>query len=253
MTAYLQPERTHRTPWFGVVAFALAVILGAGITAADASSLGGITSRTMSASRQLKAAQVPTVIAWENFDGPNNTNLSGRTTTGGNRTWSVMGGTWNLQNNTADAPTAYNVAALINAGTSAAAAEATINRGGTTFDLGVVTNMNATGTQFLTAELLSTGSGEVQVWKYDNGWTLLAQVSNLYTGPASTWPTTTTIRMSSSATGVLTVSLGGTVISTVTLSAADRTLFQNSSHQRFGLFAYYDGVSTWDDFHLDSA
>ncbi|MEZ5230473.1 MAG: hypothetical protein R2710_28535 [Acidimicrobiales bacterium] len=252
MTAYQQPERTHRTPWFVFAAFALVVSLAAGVVSADAAGLGGITSRTLSASRQIKAAQAPTVIAWDNFNAPNNTNLNGRTTTGGGKTWIARRGTWTIQGNRADTNSG-DVALVLDAGTPYAAVEATTFRGGTTFDIGVVTNMNSAGTQFLTAELLSTNSGELQVWKYDGGWTLLANVTNLYSGAATGWPASTTVRMSSSTGGVMTVTIGGAVVSTFTLSAADRTTFQNATHQFFGLYSYFDGVSVWDDVHVDSA
>ncbi len=252
MTAYLEPERTNRTPWFGFVALVLVAVLGAGMVGADAAGLGGVTSKTMANTRQLQAPQVPTVIAWDNFDAANNTNYSGRTTTGGGRTWNAVRGTWRVQGNQIDV-TAGDVALVVDAGTPFAAAEATVLRGGATFDIGVVTNMNAAGTQFISAELISTNNGELQVWKYNGGWTLLANVTNLYSGPASGWPTSTTVRMSSATGGVMTVTIGGTIVSTFTLSAADRATFQNATHQNFGLYSYFDGVSRWDDFHVDTA
>ena len=60
------------------------------------------------------------------------------------------------------------------------------------------------------------------------------------------------MRLESTATGQLRVFLDGTLRVTHTLSAGDQTIYKNAAHQLFGLYAYFDGNSRWDDFHLDA-
>ncbi len=253
MLTTVQLDRTRRTPWFVFVAFALVALTGTGLVGADAASLGGIGSETLTASRHLGSSGAPTVVAWDNFDGRNNTNLDGQTTAGGGLTWNAVRGTWRIRGNQADANN-NDVALAVAATSPYRAVEATTYRGGTTFDIGLFVNMNAGGTQFISAELTNANNGELQIWRYSNGgWTLLTSTSNLYSGPASGWPTSATMRMTSAPGGALTVTIDGAVVATYTLSAGDQATYQNASHQNFGLYSYYDGDSRWDDFHLDSA
>ena len=247
----MQLDRPRRTPWFVFVAFALVALTGTGLVGADAASLGGIGSETLTASRHLGSLGAPTVVAWDNFDAGNGTNLDGRTTTGGGLTWDAVRGTWRIRGNQADV-TSGDVALAVTATSPHRAVEATTYRGGTTFDIGLFVNMNAAGTQFISAELTNANNGELQIWRYNGGWTLLTSTSNLYSGPASGWPTSATIRMTSAPGGTLTVSIDGAVVATHALSAGDQATFQNASHQDFGLYSYYDGNSRWDDFHLDT-
>ena len=244
-------DQMHRTPWFAFVAFAMVALATGGLINADAASLGGLTSRTLAAKRQLAPAGAPTVVAWENFDGSNGTRMDGRTTTGGGLTWTALRGNWRIRANAAGVNSG-DVALALTAPTPFHSIEATTVRRRTTFDVGVFANMNASGDEFITAELTDANNGELQVWRYRSGWTLLTAASNLYSGPASGWPTSAQVRLSSATGGVLTASLDGIAVATFTLSPADQAVFQTSSHRRFGLYSYNDGQSRWDDAHLDS-
>ncbi len=242
--------RFRRTLRFAIVACSALLFAIFGAVFADASSLGGVSSANLTAVKQISSSGAPTVTAWENFTGANGTNINGTTTDGGSKTWVAVRGTWRIRGNQADVNNG-DVALVVNAGTPHQAVEATVFRGGTTFDVGVVFNMNASGTDFITTELTSNSSGQLEMWRYNGSWTLLATASNLYSGPASGWPTSANLR-ASSVGGNIAVYLDGALQISHTLSAADQTTFVNANHQYFGLYSYFDGASRWDDFHIDS-
>ncbi len=243
-------SRTRRTVRFAIGACAAMLLAVPGTTFAEAASLGGVKSANLTAVRQNTTSGAPIVTAWENFNGTNGTNINGTTTDGGSKTWLAVRGTWRIFGNQADADNG-DVALVVDASTPHQAVEATVSRGGTTFDIGVVFNMNSTGTEFITTELTSNSNGRLEMWRYNGGWTLLASAANLYTGPASGWPTSANLRVSAVG-GNVTVYLDGTQQISHTLSGADQTTFKNANHQYFGLYSYFDGNSRWDDFHIDA-
>ncbi len=242
---------SRRAPGLVVVAFGLLAVVTGGSVVAHAAGLGGVTSARLTASTQATSTGAPTVVAWEDFTGTDGTNLNGTPTNGGTPIWTAIRGTWRIIGNQADASTG-DVALVVDAGSPDRSVEATVRRGGTTFDIGVVANMNAAGTEFITVELTSAANGRLEMWRYNGGWTLLASVAGLYSGPATGWPASAVLRFESQPGGVMNVLLDGVPRLSHTLSAADQTVFKNTAHQRFGLYSYFDGVSRWDDFHVDA-
>ncbi len=225
--------------------------MATGGVVAQAAGLGGVTSARLTASTQATSTGAPTVVAWEDFTGTNGTNLNGTATNGGGPSWNAIRGTWQILGNQADASNG-DVALVVDGGSPDRAVEATVWRGGTTFDIGVVANMNAAGTQFITVELTSAANGRLEMWRFNGGWTLLASVAGLYTGPAAGWPASAVIRFESQPGGVMNVLLDGVPRLSHTLTVGDQAVFKNGAHQLFGLYSYFDGVSRWDDFHVDA-
>lgn len=236
---------------FVISAGAVVAMFASGAMIADAATLGGVNSAVLSAFSATGSSGAPSVTAWEDFERSNRTRLDGQITDGGGLTWVAVRGNWRIRQNRANA-TRGDVALVVDAGTPDQSAEATLFRGGTTFDFGLVANMNADGSEFIAAELSSASNGQVELWRFDGAWTLLVAVGNLYTGAASGWPTSTTMRLESTSGGQMRVSLDGSLLIDHTLGPADQSRFKNADHQWFGLHSYYDGASQWDDFHIDA-
>ena len=233
---------------------AVTAVVVLGLSPAAATTVGGISAANLTALTMAAAPGAPTVVAWENFNGVDGTNLNGTTTDGGSKTWSVnpAGGSWTILGNAARS-TSANTSLVIDAGAFSDSVVATVSRNGaTTFDAGFTVNRNSSGSQFLTVEWRSVSNGSLQLWKYNSGWTLLASVTNLYPGGSGTAPASITLKLTSSSTNVLTASINGTAIVTHTLSAADVTTYKNSTHQLFGLYQWTSNGLRWDDFHLDN-
>jgi len=137
-----------------------------------------------------------------------------------------------------------NTSALLVAGV------ATVARGGTTWDGGIILNSNGSN-QYLTAEWTSASNGSLELWKYNGGWTQLGGVTNLYTSPSAA-PASIELRAAVLTTGVLEARINGVVTASVTLSAADQTLFVNAAHQRIGVLTYQSTSPRFNDFHVDT-
>jgi hypothetical protein len=232
----------------------IALVVVASATDASARSLGPLPAGQLSAFKMSTSTGAPTVVAWENFNGTNGTNLSGTTTDGGAKTWSVSrAGTWTIQGNQART-TSADTSLVIDGGSDDRTIGGTIFRNGaTTFDVGFTINRNAAGTQFLTAEWTSTSNGSMELWKYNSGaWTLLTSVTNLYPGGIGTAPASILLSLSSTAANVLSASINGTAVVSTTLSAADQTTYKNATHQLLGPYQWTSNGLTWDDVHVDN-
>jgi hypothetical protein len=252
----MRPSRLRRigrrfTATCGLVALTLAV----SASGASARSLGPLAGQ-LSAFKIATSTGAPSVVAWENFNGANNTPLNGTVTDGGGKTWSVnpAGGNWRIQANMARPPNA-NTALLIDGGAANRTAAATVLRNGSNnFDVGLTINRNTTGTQFLTAEWTSTGNGTLMLQKYNSGFTTLASVTNLYPGGIGTAPASIVLSLSSTSANVLSASINGVPVLSTTLSAGDVAIYKNATHQLLGLYRGTTGNATprWDDFHVDN-
>ena len=232
---------------------ALTLAVGGGV--ASAAPIGGITTAKLTALTMAASTGAPTVVAWENFNGTNGTNLNGTVTDGGAKTWSVnpAGGAWTIQGNGAQSTTP-NSSLVIDAGAPSRSVSATIFRNGaTTFDVGLTINRNAAGTEFLTAEWTNTANGSMELWKFSGGaWTEVDVISNLYPGGIATAPASITLTLSSLSTGALTAFINGVQVVTYTLTAAEQTLFKNAAHQLAGPYQWLSNGLRFDDFHLDN-
>jgi hypothetical protein len=222
--------------------------------AASAATIGGITSAKLTGLTMAASPGAPVVVAYEAFTGSNGTNLSGTSTDGGGKTWSVnpSGGSWTIQSNTARS-TSASTSLVIDAGANSDSVVATVYRNGaTTFDAGLTVNRNSTGSQFLTVEWTNAANGTLQLRKYNSGFTTLASATNLYPGGIGTAPSSIVLKLTTSSAGVLTAYINGTSTVTYTLTAAEQTTYKNATHQLFGLYQSTSNGIGWDDFHLDN-
>lgn len=224
------------------------------VGSAGAASAGGVTAAALAAFNFASSAGVPTVVAWENFNGVDGTNLNGTTTDGGAKTWAVnpTGGTWTIQSNAARS-TSANTSLVIDGGSANGSGVVTLVRNGaTTFDMGLTINRDAAGTQFLTAEWTNASNGSLQLWSFNSSWTALASVTNLYPGGIATAPASITLTLTSSSANVLTAFINGVSVVNATLSAANITTFKNATHQLVGPYQWTSNGLGWDNFHFDN-
>lgn len=238
------PPRTH-----GLKAGVVAAVIACGMAGAAAATLGGVTASGLSAFVFASSTGAPTVLVWENFDGTNGMNMVGSVTDGGAKTWVALGGTWTITANRTITTSAVS-GLVVNLAQSDARVEATVYRGGSTWDVGLTANANAGFTQFLTAEWTSNTNGSLELWKYNGSWTSLASVTGLYPGGVGTAPAAITLRLSAVGAN-LTAYVNGASVVTATLAAADVTTYKNISHPYVGLVAYMDAASTIDNMHVD--
>ena len=221
---------------------------------AGAASAGGVTGAVLTAFNFASSAGVPSVVAWENFNGVDGTNLNATTTDGGAKTWAVnpAGGSWTLLTNAARS-TSANSSLVIDGGSANGSGVVTLNRNGAAvFDAGLTINRNAAGTQFITAEWTSNSSGSMGLWSFNGGWTSLGSVTNLYPGGIGTAPASITLTLTSSSANVITAFINGVSAVSVTLSAANITTFKNATHQLVGPYQWTSNGIGWDNFHFDN-
>ncbi len=225
---------------------AVLVVTVALLNDGSATGLGGVTAAKLSGFSMAASTGASTVVAWENFDGVNGTNLNGTTTDGGGKVWTRFGGQWSIQSNRARSTSAPTSGLVINSGLINGSVEATITASGT-YDSGVIFNSNSSGSNHLVATLISSGGGSIELWK---------RVSNTYTRLATVGgfgnPTNVRVRIETTATTVR-VYRAGVLQITRTLTAAEQTTFKNATHTFAGV-ADYDGnaTSTFENFHVDS-
>ena len=241
-------------PRIALLAMLVSVAALTPLDPAGAATAGGVSGAVLTGFNFPASTGVPAVVAWENFDGADGTNLNGTTTDGGAKTWAVnpAGGNWTILTNAARS-TSANTSLVIDGGSPNGSAVVTLNRNGaTTFDAGLTINRNAAGTQFLTAEWTNASNGSLQLWSFNGGWTNLASVTNLYPGGIGTAPASITLTLTSSSANVVTAFINGTSVVSTTLSAANITTFKNATHQLAGPYQWTSNGIGWDNFHFDN-
>ena len=241
-------------PWIATLLTLVAVVGLMPCNPAAAATAGGVSGAVLTGFNFAASTGAPAVVAWENFNGADGTNINGTTTDDGAKTWAVnpTGGSWTILTNAARS-TSANTSLVIDGGSANGSAVVTLNRNGaTTFDAGLTINRNAAGTQFLTAEWTSNSSGSVELWSFNGGWTNLASVTNLYPGGIGTAPASITLTLTSSSANVVTAFINGTSVVSTTLSAANITTFKNATHQLAGPYQWTSNGIGWDNFHFDN-
>ncbi len=237
------------TRWSSVVAFVAAAALS-GLSTASAASLGGVAAPDIAAFDQASTVNAPTVLAWENFDGANGTAINNTNPDWGPGVWRSLGGTWTVQGNQASVTSAPLGSINIHVtGVSDAAVEATLHRNGSnTFDAGLLFNDN--DYSVLLVRWRNNNNGSIELYKWNNGYTRLARVRNLYNGATPT-PASITLRVRTVGS-LVEVFIDGGLVLTHTLNAGDTTTFKNAAHDGWGLWAERDATTTFDDFHVDT-
>lgn len=242
-----------RNGWWwplGLASGVAAAVLSA-IGAASAASLGGASAPGQAAFTLSATSGAPAVLAHENFTGTTSSSLNATTTDSGGFTWSAINGSWTVQSNQARSSSANTSLLVFNSGVSNGSVEATVNRNGNnSWDTSVVFNLNSTGTDGLYANWWSGTNGNIDLWKRVSGsYTQIVSVSNLYPGAV---PASATIRIESPSSSIIKVYLDGVLKITYTLTSGEQTTFKNSTHRYAGVEAFFDGSSTFDNFHLDA-
>jgi hypothetical protein len=216
-------------------------------SAADAATIGPVTSAQLGAWQIPGGTGVPTVYAWDNFTGPPGTNLNGRPSGGGGPPWAALSGTWTLTaaNQGRLSAGASNQARLVvNCGSSASRVYVTV--GSTTNNLaGLVLN----GTGGPPAEFFyvayRTNAPRLQLGKFQGG----AGPTTLATANPPNLATVNLVALSQG--GVINVWVNGTLYITYTMTPAEAALFTNPSHTYFGLYSRTT-TPTFDDFRCES-
>ncbi len=221
------------------------------IRSASAASLGGVTAASLSSFSQASTTGAPTVLSWENFDGPDGTNISGTSPDWGPGTWRSIGGVWRIQGNQADS-TSVSLGSINihNPGLLDAATEVTLDRfGSTTFDAGILFNDNDYSVLILRYQ--SATNGTLALYGWNGGYSLLASVPNLYPAGIATAPATVTVRARASGATVEAF-LDGILLFTYTLTPAEQSVYKSAGHDGYGLWTEFDTTTKFDNFHVDT-
>ncbi len=223
-----------------------------GISAASATSLGGLAPQSLMARTMVGTTGAKTVIAWENFNGANGTSIAGTTTDGGARIWAANpAATWTISGNAARTTTA-NRSLVINPSQWNYTSEVRAFRGGTNFDGGLTINRNSAGSEFITCEWTSNSNGSMEIWRFSGGgWAQWAGVANLYPGGIATAPASIVIGCGTNSTSVY-ATIDGVQVAAYTLTLAERTTFFRAANQLTGPYQWLATTMTFDDFHVDN-
>lgn len=234
--------------WLAVLA-ALAAITLPGLGSARAATLGGIGASELTAWELASTTGAPTVLAWEDFDGPTGTSISGTAPDWGPGLWRSLGGVWRIDADRAGVDRVPLGSINVHVDdVFDAAVEVTLHRNGSSsWDAGVLLNDNDYSVLVVRWQSAQRGSLELSSW--NGGFTRLARVRRLYrTVPA---PEQVTLRVEAVGDRVAAY-LDGTLVLSHTLSGQDVNLFKNPAHDGWGLWAEQDDTTTFDDFHVDS-
>jgi hypothetical protein len=232
----------HRRPLSVPIAVTLSVILASSLLVAHAASIG-LAAKRLGSFAIANAPTAPTVYAWTAFTAANNTDLNGLALPSG-QTWTVHIGTWRI--NTNQAATTVSTAlsnASVAVGTVNAAVQITMIFGATARRAGVTFLDDGTNGMYVVYS--NQNGGQLQMYKYQGGATLLATTTNVGT------PASATLRVETF-TNTINVYFAGTLVMTYTLTAAEATLFKAAAHDRFGIIADSDTNTKFDDYRVES-
>ena len=235
----------------GMASVGAALFTSSPLAVASAATVGGVVSDELASFTFSSAAGAPTVLTWENFDGPNGTNISGTNPDWGPGVWRSLGGTWRIQGNQADSTSSSLGSINVHTpGLVDAAVEITLDRfGSTTFDAGLLFNDNDYSVLILRYQ--SAANGTLALYNWNGGYTLMSSISNLYPGGIATAPATVTLRARSNGAQVDSF-IDGVLAFSYTLSPAEQTIYKSPTHDGYGMWAEFDTTTKFDDFHIDT-
>ncbi len=227
------------------------LVVSPSLMAASAASVGGVAPDQLASFSLVSTSGAPTVLTWENFDGPNGTLISGTNPDWGPGIWRSLGGTWRIRGNQADTTSSSLGSINVhNPGLVDAAVEITLDRfGSTTFDAGLLFNDNNYSVLILRYQ--STANGTLALYSWNGGYSLLSSVTNLYPGGIGTAPATVTLRARTSGAQI-DAFLDGALQFSYTLSTAEQTIYKSSNHDGYGMWAEFDTTTKFDNFHVDT-
>lgn len=215
----------------------LLALAAAGVVVAHASGLGGFATSTMFAVDRAGSAGVPVVLTCDDFSGTSGATMSGRVVTVAsscaNAVWTTHAGTWSVQSNRAAPPSVSAATATLNVG----AIDCTVQIGLTSLNVagrvaGVVVSHDGSST-FLAAVLVKGPPDVAELRLYLSGATTV-----LASAPTSILSSDTLVLNRSGSK--VTMTLNGSVISTVTLNA--NQLAALGTARRPGLFGGNNNV-----------
>lgn len=220
-----------------VIAAGTAIAVPAAMTAASASSLGGVTSKSLAAVNAPASNLAPGVITCDDFSRAAATGsaLASRPVqlpaNCGAFAWTAHLGTWTITSGQLRATTANATATIATGQTNISAQATVLNANGSSRIAGVAINHTGATRIYLAAAL--SGPGTVQL-RLVNG----ASITTLASATA-TIGATTVVRITRNGTGV-TVSVNGTLRISFTLTATQVTTLAGGT--RVGL--YWNSGST---------
>lgn len=198
----------------GLSLFALSLV------AVQATTLGGLTARSLFGLSQASSAPTATVTGCDNFTGTTGATLTGRAaqspTTCASRVWSVHAGTWTIQTNQAASSATVDAVAtenITNPDTTVQVVLSSLNTGGR---FGGVVNSHDGASTYLAAVMTDATPDRVELRLVVGG------SSSVLTTMNPTFATTNTLSIGRSG-AALTVTLNAVSIITYSLSAAQLT------------------------------
>ncbi len=235
----------------GMASVGAALFTSSPLAVASAATVGGVVPDELASFAFPSTTGAPTVLTWENFDGPNGTNISGTNPDWGPGVWRSLGGTWRIQGNQADSTSSGLGSINVHSpGLVDAAVEITLDRfGSTTFDAGLLFNDNDYSVLILRYQ--SAGNGTLALYNWNGGYTLMSSISNLYPGGIATAPATVTLRARSNGAQVDSF-IDGVLAFSYTLTPAEQTIYKSPTHDGYGMWAEFDTTTKFDDFHIDT-
>jgi hypothetical protein len=222
------------------------VVLVAFVTVAAASTLGGITSNTVTAFSASGVSGAKIVYASDSFTGTTGTNLNARALLVGS-TWSAIAGTWTINSSGQAENVAVSFGRLVTP-TSHADIRAIVtdfDSGAGSRASGIVFRSDATAATFLYVYGVNAGGQQFRLAKYAAGAsTDLASVTVSFTNPA-------TLQVEANG-AVVKVYYSGTLLITYTLTTAEQTTY--GALGSCGLLNNNTGskIVQFDDFRVES-
>lgn len=228
---------------YPVVAASIVLVTASGITA-SASTLGGVSSKSLFARNVVAPAVVPRMRVADSFT--SGTFVSGRVPQSvrySSSTWTVVAGNWSIAAGVAVPQANGTRIAIYGVDTANVLAAVTLNRQ-TGFDAGLIVRSNPAGTTYLLAEFKNGAGGSVNLRKIVTGTaTTIASATNL--GNLNVIP----LRVETSGAQV-TVRYNSASVISYTLTAAEQTIFGGLTS--VGIWVNNATSETFDDFYVAS-
>ncbi len=237
----MAPARKLRPAiWLGPAVAVLAVVV------AQATTLGGVTARSLLGVSQASSAPTATVIGCDNFTGTTGATLAGRAAQSAvpcaNKVWIVHVGTWTIQSNQAASSATVNAVATEDVTVADSSVQVVLSNLNTASRLGgVVASHDGTAT-YLAAVMIDATPDRLELRMVTAGTPSVVATAN------PTFAATNTLALSRAGSAI-TVTLNAAAVLSYTLSASDVVALGTSA--RAGLFGGNASVR-YDNFVVTS-
>jgi hypothetical protein len=232
------PRRSRRTLCL-LGALALPFLLVCDLLLAHAAAIG-LSSGQLAAFTITGGPVVPNAIAYTDFTGTTGQSITTKPLDTG-QNWTIDVGPWTFNGNEAVHTNTTFADAWINAGTTSAAVQVTLDFGATKRRAGVTLLGDATSFLYVVVD----NNDGVDLYKRVSGTdTLLANNANVGT------PTSAVLRVEAF-TNTIDVYYAGSLVISYPLTAAEISLFKSPTHVRYGIVADRDPQTNFDLFEVD--